>query len=111
MEAYPVAFGAGESPMMSTINPAAAAARSAKVKSDLLMGLNTGIRPERLSMKDQPQQARPPSVLSEEHSSILNSLNGGMRMNSPANMYNSNAGGGDFPNRPSSQYEGLSMNG
>ncbi|KAF9138988.1 transcriptional repressor proteinral negative regulator of transcription subunit 4 [Linnemannia schmuckeri] len=110
MEAYPVAFGAGESPMMSTINPAAAAARSAKVKSDLLMGLNTGIRPERLSMKDQPQQARPPSVLSEEHSSILNSLNGGMRMNSPANVYNSNAGG-DYPNRSSSQYEGLSING
>ncbi|KAG0202956.1 transcriptional repressor general negative regulator of transcription subunit 4 [Mortierella sp. NVP41] len=113
MEAYPVAFGAGESPMMSTINSAAAAARSAKVKSDLLMGLNTGIRPERLSMKDQPQQARPPSGLSEEHSSILNSLNGGMRMTSPANshMYNSNSSGGDYANRPSSQYEGLSMNG
>ncbi|KAF9903193.1 hypothetical protein EC991_004101 [Linnemannia zychae] len=112
IDAYPVAFGAGESPMMSTINPSAAAARSAKVKSDLLMGLNSGIRPDRLSMKDQPQQARPPSGLSEEHSSILNSLNGGMRMTSPANshIYSNNPSGGDYTNRPSSQYEGLSMN-
>ncbi|GJJ71380.1 CCR4-NOT transcription complex subunit 4 [Entomortierella parvispora] len=42
------AFGAGESPMMNAMT--LAAARSAKVKSDLLMGLNSpGIRSDRFS--------------------------------------------------------------
>ena len=118
-----MAFSQGESPMLNSsqlVNPnnlhnsvnsglnsaaaAAAAARSAKVKSDLLMGLNAGFRPERLSaMKEsgylnqqhqqqhhpspgqphpqqahhqQQQQHMPATTLSQEHSNMLNSLNG-----------------------------------
>jgi len=117
-----MAFGAGESPMLNhspLVNPnnllnnlnhgnnnnnpaaAAAAARSAKVKSDLLMGLNAGFRPERLSamkesssssssgflnqqqpppgmqpMQQQQQHYMPVTTLSQEHSNMLNNLNG-----------------------------------
>ncbi|KAF9923919.1 hypothetical protein BGZ67_009613 [Mortierella alpina] len=129
MDGYPpAAFGAGESPLLNTIN-SAAAARSAKVKSDLLMGLNAGIRPDRLSMKDQ-QPTTSTASLSEEHNSMLNSLNGGLRTSSGAggnspnfnfgNMFGNarNGGGsgfagpgGDYSGRPSSQYESMSMNG
>lgn len=129
MDGYPpAAFGAGESPLLNTIN-SAAAARSAKVKSDLLMGLNAGIRPDRLSLKDQ-QPPTSSASLSEEHNSMLNSLNGGLRMSSGAggnspnfnfgNMFgNSGNGGGsgfpgpggDYSGRPTSQYESLSVNG
>ncbi|KAF9998522.1 hypothetical protein BGZ65_005980 [Modicella reniformis] len=104
---------AGDSPLMNTIN-SAANARSAKVKSDLLMGLNAGVRPERLGMKEQPQQ--PLSSLSEEHASILSNLNNGLRMGTQFGSANTggaySAAAGDYPpSRPSSQYEGLSMNG
>ncbi|KAF9951408.1 hypothetical protein BGZ72_007092 [Mortierella alpina] len=125
MDGYPpAAFGAGESPLLNTIN-SAAAARSAKVKSDLLMGLNAGIRPDRLSMKDQ-QPPTSTASLSEEHNSMLNSLNGGLRMSSGAggnspnfnlgNMFGSGGSGfpgpsGDYSGRPTSQYESLSVNG
>ncbi|KAG0211688.1 transcriptional repressor general negative regulator of transcription subunit 4 [Mortierella sp. GBA30] len=124
----PTAFGAGESPLLNTIN-SAAAARSAKVRSDLLMGLNAGIRPERLSMKEyQPSTSMPTGSLSEEHNNMLNSLNGGLRMNSSvggnsnsnfnfSSMFGNAGGngyagaGGDYASRAGAQYEGLGMNG
>lgn len=118
--AYSSAFGTGESPLMNTIN-SAANAQSAKVKWDLLMGLNAGIRPDRQSMKDpHPHQQQAIPRLSE-HASIHSNLNSGLRM-SPVAMNtqfgnaNNGSGGypviaGDYSGHPSSQYEGLNMNG
>ncbi|KAG0026487.1 transcriptional repressor general negative regulator of transcription subunit 4 [Podila clonocystis] len=56
VEAYPMAFGAGESPMMNGLT--SAAARSAKVKSDLLMGLNGGIRPGQLPARESSESGQ-----------------------------------------------------
>ncbi|KAI8353155.1 hypothetical protein B0O80DRAFT_453174 [Mortierella sp. GBAus27b] len=121
MEAYPGVFGPGEPHLMNTIN-SAANARSAKIKSDLLMGLNAGIRPERLGVKDPPQHPQQPLGLSEEHASILNSLINGPRIggtpatNSQFDSGSANPGAfssvdGDYPNRSFGQHEGHNMNG
>ncbi|KAK3819014.1 MAG: hypothetical protein J3Q66DRAFT_339110 [Benniella sp.] len=123
MGAYPSVFGGGggESPLMNTIN-SAADARSAKVKSDLLMGLNAGIRPDQQSIKDpHPHQQQQPALsLSEEHASILGNLNSGLQTSAPAvnNQFGdaNNGSGysavtGDYPSHPSSHHEGFNVNG
>ncbi|ORZ05500.1 hypothetical protein BCR41DRAFT_185134 [Lobosporangium transversale] len=104
MEPYPMVFGLGESPLMNTIN-SAASARAAKVKSDLLMGLNAGIRPDRLNMKDQSLQSQTQQYtqLTDEHNNILNSLNGGLRTGSPIDG-NANSGAPPI----SGEYSGVS---
>jgi len=106
---------------MNTIN-SAANARSAKVKSDLLMGLNAGIRPDRQSIKDpHPHQQRQPALrLSEEHATLLGNLNSRLQTSAPAvnNQYGdaNNGSGysavtGDYPSHPSSHHEGFNVNG
>ncbi|KAF9355411.1 hypothetical protein BGX34_010496 [Mortierella sp. NVP85] len=121
MGAYPSVFGGGESPLMNTIN-SAADARSAKVKSDLLMGLNAGIRPDRQIIKDpHPHRQQQPTLsFSEEHASILGNLNSRLQTSAPAvnNQFGdaNNGSGysavtGDYSSHPSSHHEGFNVNG
>ncbi|KAG0052599.1 transcriptional repressor general negative regulator of transcription subunit 4 [Gryganskiella cystojenkinii] len=113
----PTAFGAGESPMM-----ASAAARSAKVKSDLLMGLNSpSIRSERFSSSSNNSSSKDQSEPNSngQYGGMMNGFPGstnkssivsgpppglGMPLSSSGMMNNQNQGGDGGSSNSNSPY-------
>lgn len=86
-----MAFGAGESPMMNGLT--SAAARSAKVKSDLLMGLNGGIRPGQFPARESSESGQ-----------------GSQNVNTKMNMMQQGPYSGAMPPGRPSPYGAMNMN-